>query len=695
MSTSSAHPKTSRPLGPQTIVSPLPKPVIIGLYGVPGCGKSFLLEQLKFELNAEIFKFYEGSEVIGSLVPGGLSAFKKLEESEKDHHRKLAIDHIAQSCSMTGRVGIVAGHFMFWEEDEETGRTVCTSNDLDVYTHIIYLNINPDLISRNRLDDTKRVRPSVSVEHLRKWQEAEKIQLRQLCYDNDILFSSMSPRAWVPFFLSRILTLIRYFQCHTTSLNLSRAIEKLDNILASDARQLHTMLVLDADKTLAADDTGKLFWGKSLEYEQNVADDEPLKTIFSSRLGYSYSAFRQAVLLYEENFSDDMFDLLCEEVAASVTLQPEFISLLRRVKEDDHVGAVVVTCGLRHIWDKILLKAGLSRTVKVIGGGHISDGFFVTPEVKASLVLHLRSTYGLHTWAFGDSPLDLAMLNQANKAVVIVGEEKSRSKSMDAALLKAIDDGLEVYQALLPGNVPPRLDTKKLPLVDFHDPKFIDSLFAGPLNNNTGKLSLIHATEKRSAKLLMTPMRNATVASHDLREAHQNAGWYLAIEFLSELVGVEEYPIDHVQGNKTSGHRLCHEEDTLIIPLMRGGEAMAFGVSRAIPLARFVHANRPDDIKVEHLHNIRNVVLVDSVINNGGTIVEFTQHVRKLSGEVRVVVITGVVQKKSISPGGQVSEYALEAGLELIALRVSDNKYTGSGGTDTGNRLFNTTHLSK
>ena len=29
----------------------------------------------------------------------------------------------------------------------------------------------------------------------------------------------------------------------------------------------------------------------------------------------------------------------------------------------------------------------------------------------------------------------------------------------------------------------------------------------------------------------------------------------------------------------------------------------------------------------------------------------------------------------------------------LVTLRVSKNKYTGTGGTDTGHRLFNSTHL--
>ena len=48
------------------------KAVVVGLYGVPGSGKSFLLNQLKKELGTTYFAFYEGSEVIATVVPGGL-----------------------------------------------------------------------------------------------------------------------------------------------------------------------------------------------------------------------------------------------------------------------------------------------------------------------------------------------------------------------------------------------------------------------------------------------------------------------------------------------------------------------------------------------------------------------------------------------------------------------------------------------
>jgi hypothetical protein len=64
------------------------KAVVVGLYGVPGSGKTFLLDQLKRELGQEYFAFYEGSKMIATVVPGGLDAFQKLEEREKVHWRQ-------------------------------------------------------------------------------------------------------------------------------------------------------------------------------------------------------------------------------------------------------------------------------------------------------------------------------------------------------------------------------------------------------------------------------------------------------------------------------------------------------------------------------------------------------------------------------------------------------------------------------
>ena len=75
------------------------------------------------------------------------------------------------------------------------------------------------------------------------------------------------------------------------------------------------------------------------------------------------------MLLYEETANDEEFDTFCQEVASLVPMHFEFLSLLQLIEEQEHVGAMVVTSGLRRVWDKILAREGLSESVSVVGGG--------------------------------------------------------------------------------------------------------------------------------------------------------------------------------------------------------------------------------------------------------------------------------------------------------------------------------------
>lgn len=683
------HP-TNQPSTPESFSAPYNKAVVVGLYGIPGSGKTFLLGQLKQELGEEHFAFYEGSEMIASIVPGGLEKFQKLEGRQKEDWRQIAIDRIGKECAESGQVAVVGGHFMFWPEEDKAGSPVYTLHDLKTYTHILYLDVPAEVVAQRRLNDTKRSRPSTSIAHLHKWQQVEKTRLRRLCRENGILFSLLFPHSAL---LNKVLTLLGDFRLHTENYNLSQAENRLDEVFSADQGKLETVLVIDADRTLAAEDTGMLYWERVSSARWPRDEDFPLKKLFSSNLGYSYNAFRQATLLYEETANDQGFDDLCQDVASAVSMHPEFVSLLQLVGSQEHVGAVIISCGLRLVWDKILEREGLSNTVQVIGGGRIADGFVVTAAVKAALVDRLRNVYGMYVWAFGDSPLDLGMLKKADQAIVIVGEEQTRSKTMDAALSNAFhDDGLRARQTLLPSHASPRLDTIRIPLIQLTAPNFLNSILCR--RSQHSGLQVLHATEKNAAKLLMTPMRDAKLAGPALREAHRRVGWYLATELLADVIGIEEYSIAHVQGHHTSGYRLLHEEKITIVALMRGGEAMALGVNDALPLAMFVHASRPEDIMLHHLQGQRTVVLVDSVVNSGKTVEEFLQHVRNLDAFIRIVIVAGVVQAQSIADGPFAQALNRHTKVSLVALRLSENKFTGKGNTDTGNRLFNTTRLS-
>ncbi|KAH9203365.1 uracil phosphoribosyltransferase-domain-containing protein [Leptodontidium sp. 2 PMI_412] len=579
--------------------------VVVGIYGLPGSGKTFLLNLLRHELRREFFEFYDGSEMIAKISPGGLEAFQRLEEGEK--------------CANSGRVAVVAGHFMFWPEEEEAGRPVYTQKDLKTFTHVLYLDIPNQIVLQRRQGDMTRDRPSASLSHLSKWQEEEKTQLRSLCRNHGILFSFVSQQ---PTLLDKVLILLRDFQYHTEDYNLSLAERSLD--------------------------------------ESIVTDQTELETVFS--LGYSYTAFRQATLLYEEIADDEEFESICHEMASAVIMYPEYVALLKLVMKESHVGAVIISCGLRRVWEKVLEREGLSKAVKVIGGGRIADGFVVTAGLKAALVARLQNHHQMY-------------------AIVVVGDEKTRSRTMDMELFNMIrDGGLQARQVVLPRNSLPRLNTNMLPVISMVDPDFVDSILHQ--GSRQAGIEVHHAMDQNGTKLLMTPMRDAIVGDPALRESHRRVGHYLATGFLTRVVGIEEFSISHVQGYHTSGYRLLNEQKTSIVALMRGGEPMAFGVNDIFPLAMFVHASCPEDIKPHHLQGQSTVVLVDSV-----------QHVRRLNPTIRIVVVAGVVQAESVSEGSPICRLARSQKLDIIALCLPNNKFTGRATTDTGNRLFNTTHM--
>lgn len=674
----------NRPMTPVNWTAPKSKPVVLGLYGIQGSGKTFLMHQLKQEFRHERFAFYESSELIDLIVPRGLAAFRDFDDKKKDHWRRRAIEIIGNSCAVSGQVAVVSGHLGFWSESKKTPDIVCTEGDLRTYTHFIYLDTPAELVAeRRQADKTRGDRPEISIPNLKQWQQVEKTTLRDLCRKHGILLSVIIPKSTL---LEKVSTLLRDFQGHHEEYNLSQAENRLDQVLVDRSSRLETILVMDADRTLTSVDTGNMFW-------EMMGEGSTLKDLLSSELKYSYTAFRQVALLYEETGNDQYFDAACEKVALAVTMYPEMVSILKRAAGQPYVGAVVVTCGLRRVWEKILEKNDLAKTVTVIGGGRIADGYVVTAAVKGALVTRLREVHNLYVWAFGDGLLDLDMFSKADRAIVVVGEEQTRSKRMDAELTKAIDkNGLKAKQALLPSTASPRLDTTKLPLVDLTDKEFVDSIFRQSVQRPG--LRVLLATYKSAAKLLATAARDARVAGPALRKAHGRIGRYLAIEYLTDVIGLEEIAITHVLEKPTSGFQFHGEKQTTIVALMRGGNPMALGVGDVLPLAMYVHANNPEDIHPLHLVGQQTVVLVDSVVNVGTTVKKFVEYIHDLQANIHIVIVAGVIQADFL--GDKLAEiHAMHKNLSVVALRTSDTSFVGNGTTDTGNRLFNTTHMMK
>ena len=96
------------------------------------------------------------------------------------------------------------------------------------------------------------------------------------------------------------------------------------------------------------------------------------------------------------------------------------------------------------------------------------------------------------------------------------------------------------------------------------------------------------------------------------------------------------------------------------------------------------------------MEGMEAVILVDAVINEGGSVAGFVRRVRGLKPGVRVVVVAGVVQREAVCGPERflVRKLGGCGRVTVVTLRTSGNKFVGRGRTDTGDRLFNTTHLA-
>ncbi|KAJ9612865.1 hypothetical protein H2200_002806 [Cladophialophora chaetospira] len=714
------------------------KPKVIGIYGVSGCGKTFLLNSLKSneQLRDKPFSFNEGSEVITQFSAGLLSDVLAKGEDGKAQLREAAIRVVAEQSAAGERCAIVTGHYIIWEEGEEdVPPPVWTDADAEIYTHIIYLDVRGGDLIKRRNEDSSKKRPAMTDDQLENWQDAEKAQLRKVCYDHGILFTVVFAEPEQSLF-PRIVTLLLDFTQHSEEENLTRVERRLDDLVVQMAgrccggAKLERILVIDGDKTLIAKDTGTLLFQLDAQYQPNLFWEDPLKAIFSSSLGYSYTAFRQAMLVYEElsefegrefegrEFEGNSYDQLVVDTAQKAEPYHDFVAFLRKVSDKPHVGLLILTSGLKQVFEELLSCHSLPKTTHLLAGGRVADGFVVTPKVKAAVVSRLKHFHSLETWAFGDSPLDLGMLCKADQAFIVVGSKGSRSKSMENALKVVIEGGIleGARQIIMVEGAPARLNARKLPVVALDElmtdvvksPDGISVVDATTLQTSTSAddaeagladIQVHHATNKSAAKLLMTLTRDAAISGPALRSAHQRIGWYLSHEYLTSIIGLEEYDIKHVQGHIVAGHRLLDEKHTLIIALMRGGEPMAFGVNEAFPLAAFLHAKEPHQVTSKHLEKVKTVILVDSVVNTGKSILEFMERIWDAHEVLRIVVVAGVVQVDAVEKIKNVCRHDAYWGmakakkLSLVALRLSGNKFTGQGGTDTGNRLFNTTFM--
>ena len=144
------------------------RPNIVGLFGLPRCWKPWILKQLSnnddysyFEIETEIWKFHHG----------GVEGILAMSDAERIKTHTIAMKNIQSFCQNTEKPGIVvAGSFSHWQEEDKNDlplKPALSNKQIETFTNIVYLFIDPEILAKRRKDDDKRVRRQLSVKRLR------------------------------------------------------------------------------------------------------------------------------------------------------------------------------------------------------------------------------------------------------------------------------------------------------------------------------------------------------------------------------------------------------------------------------------------------------------------------------------------------------------------------------------------------
>ncbi|NJK33038.1 MAG: hypothetical protein HC927_11865 [Deltaproteobacteria bacterium] len=165
--------------------------------------------------------------------------------------------------------------------------------------------------------------------------------------------------------------------------------------------------MLDADRTLAEPDTGRLV-GEAFEVNSRI------RSVFAAQ-GYSTQAFANVSEIWS-GVALEHYSAQIERVATAVELFACWSEVLVRLYGRRPI--FVVTSGIPQVWRQILNRCGFAD-IPVLGGCHpATDEFLMDAETKRRVVAGIQAR-GLRVAAAGDSLIDEAMLRQADFRIVV------------------------------------------------------------------------------------------------------------------------------------------------------------------------------------------------------------------------------------------------------------------------------------
>lgn len=370
----------------------LAKPLRIGLYGVSGVGKSYLLDRLNQYANSVLT--LDGSAAIDQVCEGGLSTFKKLDAIGKYGIRCKSIAKLNQQFMADGRHMIVSGHYSFLTP---AGYEIAwTEADASFYDLIFILQCSSELHFQRCNSDLSKNR-NFSRMQLDKWREFEHNELQSICEASAIPFYT----------LSADLSQEQLLQCVVSMIS-DEVINAVSNELIE---QFDSVILCDCDGTLNTDDI--------LDYSNDSAlSFKKISNIFKDYDGYSPEAFF-SVSQYIDSLENG--DIVEDMLARANVLQPHklIVDELELIRKTNNVNGVkdalvLLSSGFPSAWDNPCLNSSV-----VLGGASFNRfGCVLTDGHKTQLAKRLTEQDVL-VISFGNSSSDFGMLGKSSFAFFI------------------------------------------------------------------------------------------------------------------------------------------------------------------------------------------------------------------------------------------------------------------------------------
>ena len=150
----------------------------------------------------------------------------------------------------------------------------------------------------------------------------------------------------------------------------------------------------------------------------------------------------------------------------------------------------------------------------------------------------------------------------------------------------------------------------------------------------------------------------------------------------------------HVRlGEKIGRHiaAVFPEKNTSILVLERGGRFFGDGVYMGAGGIFYSMNPKQDDTPVI---NTERVVIVDSVINTGKSIMRIIDEIKKHNPGIDVIIAANVIQNEAVELFKDYLVFATRLSKNSF-VGVNQSKQTGKTGPDTADRLFNLIKVSK